>query len=225
MKKPKAEQIYQLLRKAIIFLDMPPGAIIVERELCQQYGVSRTPIREALKRLEEEGLVDVFPHSGTYVSRISYNIAREGYIIRRALEIIAVRQAATLIDQGGKKLLSNYLDKMEEILSKDRLGDYLAEDDNFHAHIAMMSGFPRIWKFIDMAKVHLDRMRQLSAPIPHYLQRVTNEHRQIYQAILSGEPDQAELAMRIHLDSSFETMTKLYGNYRDLFVRNEEDDK
>lgn len=76
---------------------------------------------------------------------------------------------------------------------------------------------PRIWKFITMAKVHLDRMRQLSAPVPGHLAMVTEQHAAIVAAIRAGKPDQAELAMRIHLETSFEVMTRLYQERTSMF--------
>jgi DNA-binding FadR family transcriptional regulator len=78
-----------------------------------------------------------------------------------------------------------------------------------------------MWKFITMAKVHLDRMRQLSAPVPGHLAMVTGQHAQIVAAVRSGKPDQAELAMRIHLESSFEVMTKLYHERANMFALKE----
>ena len=82
----KADQIYEQLRRAIVRLDMAPGSAIAEKDICARFDVSRTPVREALQRLAEEDLVDIFPHSGTWVSRISFALAEEGFVLRRALE-------------------------------------------------------------------------------------------------------------------------------------------
>ena len=107
---------------------------------------------------------------------------------------------------------------MQELLDTDQLDRYLDEDDNLHSAIARMSWMPRIWKFITMAKVHLDRMRQLSAPVPGHLAMVTEQHVAIVAALRSGKPDQAELAMRIHLESSFDVMTRLYHQRTNMFA-------
>ena len=72
---------------------MEPGSAIQEKDICVQFDVSRTPVREALQRLAEEDLVNIYPHSGTFVSRISFKVAEEGFILRRALEIESVRKA------------------------------------------------------------------------------------------------------------------------------------
>ena len=180
----KAEQIYGILRHAIVRLAMEPGAAISEKELCLEHGVSRTPVREALKRLADEDLVEVFPHSGTYVSKISYEVAEEGFVIRRALEIESVRRAAQHATPA-------------DIARLDGL-------------IAEISRFPRMWKFITLVKAHLDRMRQLSAPVPGHLAEVTEQHDAVVRALERQSADQAELAMRIHLEGSFAVMSSLY---------------
>jgi DNA-binding GntR family transcriptional regulator len=217
----KADQIYESLRRSIVMLEMAPGAAIIEREFCAVYEVSRTPVREALQRLAEEGLVVVVPHSGTYVSRISYKTAEEGFLIRRALEVEGVRRASLNVDEKAALALDAIILRMREIISSSQLLRYLAEDDALHATLAGMSGLSRLWKFISMAKVDLDRMRQLSATVPGHLENVTEQHAAIVDAVKRGKSDQAELAMRIHLESSFEVMSSLFNAGAGIFLEGE----
>jgi GntR family transcriptional regulator, rspAB operon transcriptional repressor len=214
---PKTEQIYRILRKSIIRLERRPGVALSEKDISTEFGVSRTPVREALQRLAEEDLVDVFPHSGTYVSRISFKEAEEGFVIRNALEIESVRRACTHITDQQIDDLQEIIKRMRQILLENKLADYIDEDDALHASIASYSALPRIWKFISLAKVHLDRMRQLSAPVPGHLAEVTEQHAAIVQALTRRNAQQAELAMRIHLESSFAVMASLMQNMDDLF--------
>lgn len=213
----KADQVYESLRRSIILLEIEPGAAIIEKDICAEMNISRTPMREAVQRLAEEGLVRVIPHSGTYVSHISYRVAEEGFVIRRALEIESVRRAAQNYTEADGAELQRILDRMRILIETGQLDRYLDEDDILHAEIARLSGMQRIWKFITMAKVHLDRMRQLSAPVPGHLAMVTEQHAAIVAAIRANKPDQAELAMRIHLESSFEVMAKLYQERASMF--------
>ncbi len=215
---PKALQIYEFMRRGIILLEMAPGSAIIEKDICLANGVSRTPVREAVQKLADEGLVIVVPQSGTYVSRISFQLAEEGFIIRRALEIEGVRRAALRRDDTALARLDSILDRMRQILADNTLKTYLSADDDFHGSIAELSGMTRLWRYISMAKVDLDRMRQLSAPIPGHLERVTQQHEQIVQAIRRGSADQAELAMRIHLESSFEVMASIIKGSDHLFL-------
>lgn len=213
----KSDQIYEFLRRSIVRLDLQPGSAILEKDICASFDVSRTPVREALQRLAEEDLVDVFPHSGTFVSRISFKVAEEGFVLRRALEIESVRKACDGVTNEGMAELEAIIARMRIILEDRRLDDYLEEDDAFHAAIARMSGYPRIWKFITLAKVHLDRMRQLSAPVPGHLAEVTEQHAAIAQALQRRNAMQAELAMRIHLDSAFAVMAGMYDGKAAMF--------
>ena len=205
----KAEQIYWLLRQDIIRLRMKPGEPISEKILCVEYGVSRTPVREALKRLVDEDLVDVYPHSGTYVSQISFTVAEEGFIIRRALEVEGARRAALFATDADIIKLDVLIAEMREVLYRNMLADYLQVDDAFHNTIADMSRCPRMWRFINLAKVHLDRLRHLSSPVPGHLVMVTDQHESIVRAMERRSPDHAELTMKIHLDSSFAVMRAL----------------
>ena len=213
----KAGQVYELLRRSIIMLEIQPGAPVVEKDICAELGVSRTPVREAVQKLAEEGLVNVIPHSGTYVSRISFQVAEEGFIIRRALEIESVRRTAQRYTEADGVRLDALVERMRQLIESGQLDLYLDEDDALHAAIAQMSGMPRIWKFITLAKVHLDRMRQLSAPVPGHLAMVTEQHAAIVAAVRARKPDQAELAMRIHLESSFDVMATLYQERTSMF--------
>lgn len=213
----KSDQIYESLRRAIVRLEVEPGSAIQEKDICLSFDVSRTPVREALQRLAEEDLVDIYPHSGTFVSRISFKVAEEGFIIRRALEVESVKKACENATEAAIAELDAIIVRMRGILGENRLEDYLEVDDSFHALIARMSGYPRIWKFITLAKVHLDRMRQLSAPVPGHLADVTEQHTAIAQALQRRNAMQAELAMRIHLDSSFAVMAGMYDDKAALF--------
>lgn len=200
----KSEQIYHLLRKSIIRHQMAPGQIISEKDLCAELNVSRTPVREALRRLADEDLVNVYPHSGTYVSEISYDIAKEGYAIRRALEIMSVRTTSTRISSEQMDNLWALVGDMRRIVHDGLLDQYIEVDDAFHRSIAEYSGFAHLWKFINLAKVHLDRLRHISAPVPGHLLEATNQHEAIVKALAKGNTDQADLAMQIHLDDAYQ---------------------
>nr|WP_255679418.1 GntR family transcriptional regulator [Jiella flava] len=216
-RQQKSNQIYHMLRRSIILLEMQPGSLLIEKDLAAQWGVSRTPVREAIQKLADEGLVTVFPHSATIVSKISYRMAEEGFIIRRALEVESVRRAAERATPEIHARLATIVTKMRAIVSEQRLGEYIEVDNALHCAIAEASGVGRLWRFVMMAKVDLDRMRQLSAPVPGHLDRVTDQHAQIVDAICHGRPDLAELTMRVHLESSFEVMSRLIAEDRDIF--------
>ena len=111
-KSPLREQIYQLIRTLIIIGQLGPGRPVNEVEIAEQLGVSRTPVREAVKRLSDEGLINVYAQNGTFVAGISREALEEAYIIRNALELESVRRAAARIDArtfGGGLTTSSQL--------------------------------------------------------------------------------------------------------------------
>jgi DNA-binding GntR family transcriptional regulator len=87
---PKTAQVYEVIRRAIVELAMPPGSVVNERAICEQLGISRTPLREAILKLSDEHLVVIVPNSGTYVSRIDLQTVFDGQLICDALEIKVV---------------------------------------------------------------------------------------------------------------------------------------
>lgn len=155
----------------------------------------------------------VIPHSGTYVSQISYAGAEEGFMIRRALEVEGVHHAALRASEAPESLaeLDRITANMRDLLERGGHCTYIFEDDALHNAIARISSMSRLWKFVSMAKVDLDRMRQISVFVPGHLERVTEQHLQIVEAILRGKPDQAELVMRVQLGSSFDVMAEVEG--------------
>src|SRR6267142_1129734 len=107
--QPIPEQVYRLLRQSIITLRLPPGATIIEKQITDQLGISRTPVRDALRQLADEGLVTIKPQSGTFVALIDRLQLEEGRVIRRALEIEAIKLAAKHADDAAIERLSDLL--------------------------------------------------------------------------------------------------------------------
>ncbi len=157
-------------------LELEPGAPIQEKDIATRYEVSRsrTPVREALQRLAEEDLVHIYPafrppgsaaSPSAWPRKASYFAARWKWKACARPPAISPKPDAAQSTRSSPACGSS--------CRRNRLADYLEEDDAFHACIARISGYPRIWKFITLAKVHLDRMRQLSAPVPGHLAEVT----------------------------------------------------
>ena len=215
--KQKSEQIYKLIRREIIRLEIKPGTSISEKSLGQRFQASRTPVHEAIKRLAAEGLIHVIPQSGTFVPLLSQQLAEEGFIIRRALEIESIKRAADRISDVEIKALRENLAEMRRILKHGQLLNYIDVDDDFHAQIANASGLSSIWPFIHRAKIELDRLRHLSTPVPGHLERVTDQHEAIVEALAAHDRDKAELSLRVHLDASFQVMSALQQQFSDYF--------
>ena len=179
---------------------MRPGEPINEKRLALDHGVSRTPAREALLRLADEHLIEIFPQSGTFVARIPIAGLPEAILIRKALENVTAREAALNADAEHIAALRQTIDRMR---AQARKGDRLrfhATDDSFHAAVAEAGGHLGIWHLVLQVKLQVDRYRLLTLPVPGRMTSVVEEHAAVVEAIAAHDADGAAAAMTAHLD-------------------------
>lgn len=199
--RSKSERVYDYLRRHIRELDFPPGAPLRKNEIALECGVSRAPVSEAIAMLAAEGLVDVFPQNGSFVSPIRPQDIRESMFIRMALETETVKRVTT---EAGQELLDSLEDNVraqEVALQADTLDlvRYDDLDEAFHALIIDAVHSARVQNLLDATRVLLDRPRFLALPEDHRPENSFREHRRIADAIATGDPDLAAAAMRVHL--------------------------
>ncbi len=197
---PRAATIvYNSLRDDIISLRRKPMDLLNEKELEAQFGVSRTPIREAILRLSDDGLVDVFPQSGTFVSRIPRRALYEAILVRKALEDTTVSVAVEKITPPGIRALERNLADLSACVHDDDVTAFHIVDNEFHKLISAISGFPGIWSIIEQVKIHSDRYRLLTLPQEGRLARVIEEHSAVIDCMKAGDKTGAAAAMSFHL--------------------------
>lgn len=195
-----ASVVFRELRDEIVSMQRKPGEAIAEKQIAESYGVSRTPVREAVLRLADDGLVEVFPQSGTYVSRIPLDRLPEAIVIRKALEEGTVRHAASRATAADIRALRANLELQEHMrVSGDHEG-FHQSDEAFHALLAEISGYPGFWTVIQQVKVQVDRCRRLTLPEPGRLVRVISEHTAVVEAIAAHDPERAVRSIAAHLD-------------------------
>lgn len=214
---PASARIYELLRERIVGGAMPPGASVSEKELAERYGVSRTPVREALLRLADERLIDIFPQRGTFVSHISVEALRDGMVIREALERVAVRHAAAKVTDADIAELRLILDRQRASEQASDWAGFHAEDEEFHRRIAILSGHPNLWRVARQEKVQIDRCRVLHLPISGRREMVMAEHRAILAGLAARDPDAADRAMAEHLGNVLPGLDELLRARPDYF--------
>jgi len=207
-----------VLRRAIINLAFEPGAVIHEKTICDQLGVSRTPLREAILQLQSEDLVTVVPNSGTYVSRIDLQAVFDGQLVRDALEMKLVRVAAARVTPAFADALDASLREQTRAAAAKDHDRFYDLDEAFHAMIAEFAASERVWRIVNGAKAHLDRVRRLSIPIPRHHDVVIAEHSEIARAVAAGDPEAASVAMKTHLDRVFTMIRRHVEERRDYFA-------
>jgi DNA-binding GntR family transcriptional regulator len=194
-----ATLVYNALRDDIISLRRKPMDLLNEKELEAQFGVSRTPIREAMLRLSDDGLVDVFPQSGTFVSRIPRHALYEAILVRKALEDTTVSIAVEKMTPAGLRALERNLADLSACVRDDDVAAFHVVDNDFHKLISDIAGFPGIWAIIQQVKVHSDRYRLLTLPQEGRLARVIEEHSTVIDCMKAGDKAGAASAMGFHL--------------------------
>lgn len=195
----KAERVYRELRRRIRELALPPGAALRKEEIALEMGVSRAPVSEAIARLADEALVDVFPQHGSFVAPIRAEDVRESLFIRTALEIEAIRRVTQAADPSLTAELQANLEGQVEALTAGDLALFYDLDEAMHAAIFAALEAPRAMRLLDAARAPLDRPRRLGLPEAGRPEATLAEHRRIVDAIASGDPEFAAAAMRAHL--------------------------
>lgn len=193
-------RVVEVLREAIVSLELKPGALIDKAVLCDRMGISRFPVSEALSRLQVEGLVDIQPQRGTTVALIRLTDARQNMFIRRSLEAAVVKALATVI---GKEVLSslqrNIRYQRSAVEADDRPGFHKL-DLEFHDILLDAQGYPRLKSAVESARLGLERVRRLLAsPRRHAV--TLEEHERILKALEKGDAEKSAAAMEKHLDA------------------------
>jgi len=198
---PKNSQlVYRDLLQAIISMEMVPGTPILEREITQRYGISRTPVREAVLRLARDRLVDVIPKSGTFVSRIPLSDLHEAIVAREALETVTVRAATEKASESQIMELRAIVQRQRETAEAGHAEAFHQADDAFHAAIAAAGRLPGIWDMIRQIRLQVERYRRLTLPQPGRMMLVIGEHNDVLEAIARRNADEAVEHMRLHLN-------------------------
>jgi DNA-binding GntR family transcriptional regulator len=197
--RTKAERVYQTLRRSIRELSLPPGAPLRKHVIALEQGVSRAPVSEAIARLADEALVDVFPQHGSFVAPIRAQDVRESLFIRTALEVEAARRAAQGADAALIARLRENLAAQERALQSDDHGFLHDLDEALHATIFDTQKAPRALRLLDAARASLDRPRRAGLSEPGRAVATLVEHRRLVDSIASGDPELAATAMRAHM--------------------------
>lgn len=196
------DSVYQKLKTAIRKKYIRQGSQLVEVALAQQLGVSRTPVRSAIKRLEAEGLVNSIPNRGAFVITPTQREIKETFLVRAQLEIMATRLTTTNITPEQIEELRKLTQAETTVFDKNNLDEYYAVNDSLHLKIAEFSGNKVLFSYINEL---LDRTRiYLILYDPFYKIEYcpTKEHETIVDAIANGDLDRACAALKNHINSS-----------------------
>jgi GntR family transcriptional regulator, rspAB operon transcriptional repressor len=208
-RRPMRDQIYPLIRDLILTGEISPGDPIDEKSIASQLNISRTPVREAVKKLSDEHLVDVIAQSGTRAARIDPKEIEQAYLIRRSLEMESAAHAAPHMNNSHAESLNDILMLHERALEQRKFVNAISIDDNFHRYIAQVAELPRLWHMIEISKAHLDRCRHMLLPRAGEAAATLEQHRTIIRALNTKKPESAREAMQNHLESSYAGIARM----------------
>jgi DNA-binding GntR family transcriptional regulator len=213
-----SQKVYMSLKQAILSLAFRPGELMKKSEICKELGVSRSPVTEAMARLANEGLADIVPQAGTYVTRFSMAEIREGAFLREALELAAVERVATTITEEQLVLLKRNLRIQEALMQDGDTAGFHQMDAELHELILSFTGYRRLASLAETAWIHVNRARHLNLPRPGRMQATLTEHKAIVAALEARDPEAARKATRHHLSQLILLLEPLVAERPEMFT-------
>jgi len=194
-----SDQAYYRIRELIVSLELPPGSLISERELMERLGLGRTPVREALRTLTRERLVEVYPRRGMFVSGVDVRDLAGLSEVRAALESHAARLAAGRATEADRAEIEVLLEELERAGGEDGEQTLIDLDQRIHRHVYRCAHNPFLEATLNEYYVLTLRIWFLALERVVRLEDAVGEHRELLEAIRDGDPERAEQAMRRHV--------------------------
>jgi DNA-binding GntR family transcriptional regulator len=208
-------QVHAHLRLQIVLGHFSPRQRLSENDLAASLGVSRTPVREALGKLQEERLIQIVPQFGTFVAPILVEDVYSNQFVREALECAAILRAAARITPEAANRLRGILDRQRQTQGTDDA--FFAADEAMHAELMAIAGEPGAWRVVEAAKLHLDRVRRLAVKSPLKRQSIIDEHETIIENVIRRNAAGATDAMRVHLRGVFASIEPVMQQHPEFF--------
>ncbi|ACX53173.1 transcriptional regulator, GntR family [Ammonifex degensii KC4] len=200
--KPLRDVVFESLREAIIKGILKPGERLMELQLAEELGVSRTPVREALRKLELEGLVVMLPRRGAYVAGLSAKDIADIFEVRAALEALAAGLAAERITEEELEALERSLVELAEVMETNDLEAIVSLDTRFHEIIYRASRNDRLVQIISNLQDQIHRFRLTTLSRPGRTRETIEEHKKIVEAISERQAELAAQLAREHIENA-----------------------
>jgi DNA-binding GntR family transcriptional regulator len=194
------EEIYNQLKKAIIYGELSPGEKLNELDFAKKLSVSRTPVREAFRRLQVDGYVTFVSHKGVFVTKLPPDEIRAAYNIIAILEGYAAELAAMYTSEKELKKLRQYQKELNRLAHEKKYHDYAETNYAFHRYITTLSRNKTLANTISTLRARVYTYRFISVTIPGYLEKYASEHEHIISAIEKKDALRARDCMKKHVD-------------------------
>lgn len=203
-----ADSVYTTLRRAIVRHELKPGTHLSVPALAEQFGVSRSPVREAVQRVVREGLATELPHRGAFVIEFKTPELEPLYEVRRALDGLVARLAATRIDSAGLLQLEQILAAQAEAIVADDIERHVFTDIDFHFALVKAARNPVLEEMLQQVYARI-RSAMLGRVSPTGPKLALEDHRAIFQAVVAGDGDAAENAAHQHVSRVLQRLSEM----------------
>jgi DNA-binding GntR family transcriptional regulator len=211
-------QVFEHLRAQIVSLALKPGAVLARPALCEYFQLSQSPIREALLRLEEERLVDIYPQHRTRVRPIDLAAARQAHFFRLSVELEIAWVLARQPRPDLGKALQDLVARQRGCLEAGDLENFTRIDMEFHMRMYEASELPDLWAMMRRCSGNLDRLRRLHLPLNGKALSILQQHGQIARCIGQGDAAGAQRAVRQHLSGTLQALDVLRARFPDMML-------
>lgn len=199
----KSEKVYDFLKEKVLSGHYKPGERIIIREVSEQLGVSDIPVREALKKLAADGLIEIKSHSGARVAPLNIDNLEEIFLIRIELETLSTRLAVKAATAEEIDSLEQLVNNMEESITKHNIADYTKYNREFHQRLYRASHAPVLIEMIENLFLRSENSKMIFYHDPERLRHSNDEHRAIVEAIRDQDEQKAVSLIRTQKESGF----------------------
>lgn len=211
-------QAYQKLLSKIIHAEYQPGAKLDIKNLMAELDLGRTPVREAVVRLTQQGYIYVLPQSGTFVSRIDMELAEQARFIRDQLEQQIVLEACAQIGKADLKKLEKNLNKQKRYLDAQDKRNFFDTERQFHELIFVIAKRIPVWYWLESAEVHLERYRWLHLQVDdQYASNIYEQHEKILEAFNRSKADDLKFLIGLYMRYACYNVEKVRAQYPEYF--------
>lgn len=211
------DYVYEVIKRNIINLNMTPGSRVSEKEISDLLNVSRTPVREAFIKLSKEGLLNVIPQRGTYISYIDLGIVEDARFIRESLEKSVLKIATEEFPEELLDVLQQNINAQKKLIEKKLFFKFLVMDEEFHKTIFMGCNKERTWSFIEQINSEYKRVRMLTFIADINWKNVIEQHMQILESIRNHDEQMGQEVISKHTEKLVFEQVELKEKYPQYF--------
>ncbi|MCL6488467.1 MAG: GntR family transcriptional regulator [Alicyclobacillus mali] len=222
-KKTLGEQAYEAIREEILSLRLHPGQTVYESDFTRMLNMSRTPVREAVRALAMERLIEVLPQRGMKIALISERQVEETRFVRESLELAVIRRVAEDVARDAsvrarlEREMARSLQDQREAAEAGNALQFMHADDAFHQIFLQHFDNETLTAIVAQMRGHLNRVRMLSLFEPERMKRLVGEHERVAEAVLSGDADKSAEAMHHHLAKLMEDLPGIKARHPAFF--------